>query len=128
MRYALKKTEVTAMKIEITGDGYEVDERIRTLINKKLQRLNKIFDKDTVCKLILKQEKTSYVMSVNIFADKVIRAEASSANMYDNIDLLIPKVTRQYRKEHTKTVAKAKDGAIPKKLFNNDLKDAQDKA
>ena len=115
------------MKIEITGDGYEVDERIRTLINKKLQRLNKIFDNDTVCKLVLKQEKTSFVMSINIFADKVIRAEAASANMYDNIDLLIPKITRQYRKEHTKT-NRAKGGAIQKKLFNNDLKDAQEKA
>ena len=114
------------MKIEITSDGYEADERIKTLINKKLQRLNKVFDKDTVCKLTLKQEKTSYIMSINIFADKIIRAEAESANMYDNIDLLIPKVTRQYRKEQTKTVAKAKTGTIPKKLFNNDLKDAQE--
>jgi len=115
------------MKIEITCDGYEADERIRTLINKKLQRLNKYFDKDTVCKLILKQEKTSYAMSVGIFADKVIRAEASSANMFDNIDLLIPKITRQYRKDHTKA-EKLKDGTIPKKLFSNDLKDAQEKA
>ena len=114
------------MKIEITGDGYEADERMRTLITKKLTRLNKYFDKDAVCKLLLKQEKTSNVMSVTIFGDKVIRAEASSANMYDNIDLLIPKITRQYRKDHTKG-EKIKDGTIPKILFNNDLKEASDK-
>ena len=115
------------MKIEITGCGYEADERMKTLITKKLQRLNKYFDKDTVCKLILKQEKTSFIMSASIFAGKVIRAEAESANMFDNIDLLIPKITRQYRKDQTKT-AKVKEGTIPKKLFNNDLKDAQDNA
>lgn len=113
------------MKVEITGDNYEVDEKMKTLILKKLQKVNKYFGADTVCKLILKQEKTACVMAINIFADKVIRAEAQSANMYDNIDLLIPKVTRQFRKQHTKD-EKIKDGTLPKILFNNDLKEAQE--
>ena len=113
------------MKVEITGHGYDVDEKMRTLIGKKLQKLNKYFEPQILCKLILSQEKTSYVMAANIFADQVIRAEASSANMYDNIDLLIPKITRQVRKRQT-IAGKAKDGTTPKILFNNDLKEAQE--
>ena len=111
------------MKIEINGDGYEFDEKIKTLITKKLQKLNKYFEPDTLCKLTLKQEKTSYVMVINIFGDKTIRAEAESMNMYDNIDLIIPKVTRQVRKQRNK-IDKIKDGAIPKELFRKDLEDA----
>lgn len=110
------------MKIEFAGDGFEVDEKMKTLFAKKLKKLEKFFDADTVCKLILRQEKTSYVMAINIFAENVIRAEAESANMYDNIDLIIPKVTRQVRKQQTKA-ENAKDGTIPKILFNNDLKE-----
>ena len=113
------------MRIEFTSDGYEIEERIKTLIAKKLKKLDKYFEPQTLCKIILRQEKTSYAMAVNIFAEKVIRAEAVSSNMYDNIDLVIPKITRQYRKEHTKA-QKVKDGTIPKILFNNDLKGAQE--
>ena len=111
------------MKIEFTSDGYETEERIKTLITKKLKKLDRYFEPQTVCKIILRQEKSSYAMAVNIFGEKTIRAEAVSANMFDNIDLVIPKITRQYRKEHTKT-QKLKDGTVPKILFNNDLKEA----
>ena len=112
------------MKIEYVGDGYEVEEKMKTLIAKKLKKLDKYFEPQTLCKLSLRQEKTSYVMVANIFAAPAIRAEAESTNMYDNIDLIIPKITRQLRKEQTK-VQKARAGTIPKILFNNDLKDAQ---
>ncbi len=111
------------MKIDVIGDGYEVDEKLKTLILKKLQRLNKYFEPSAVCKLILRQEKTAYVMSVNIFGEKQVRAEAQSMNMYDNIDIIIPKITRQIRKQQGK-IESIKDGTIPKILFNNDLKDA----
>jgi len=108
------------MIIEIAGDGYEIGEKIKTLIHKKFQRLKKYTEENTVCKVILRQEKTSYAMAVNVFADTNVRAEVTSQNMYDNIDLIMPKLTGQFRKIQTKS-ERGKDGAIPKLLFNNDL-------
>ena len=86
------------MILEIIGHGYEADERIKTLINKKITRLNKIFDKDTRGKMTLKQEGSDCIMQITVFADTVIHAEAVSKNMYDNIDLLLPRIKKQIKK------------------------------
>ena len=100
------------MKIEITGREYRVDEKLKTLLLKKLKRLDKLFGPETPARLVLSQTTDEYIMEFTVFGEKTIRAEAVSKSMYDNIDILIPRVKRQFRKEHTREIA-ARD-SLPK--------------
>ena len=47
-------------------------------------------------------------ITVNFGGGKIMRAEVVSDNMYDNIDLVLPKLERQVRKYRTKLGKKVK--------------------
>lgn len=108
------------MRIEIIGKNYVVGEKLKNIIEKKCEKLDRYFsnsnktesklssyiEKDNaVIKFICSQEKNKerYTMEATIyFGDRIIRAEETSDNMYNNIDLVIPKLERQVRKYRTK--------------------------
>ena len=93
------------MKIEITGREYRIDDKLKTLLLKKLKRLDKLFGEETPARHVLSQTSSGYVMEFTVFGEKTIRAEAVSADMYGNIDILIPRIKRQFRKEQTKVIS-----------------------
>lgn len=106
------------MKMEIVSRNYKEANRLSEIVEKKLSKLDKYFgDQDVLCKIHLTtvgQDK--YTMEITIRHDgKMLRAEVTSGNMYDNIDLLIPKLERQIRKFRTRQEVKAKKGkeALP---------------
>ena len=94
------------MKTEIIGREYTVDDKMKTLLEKKLKRLDKLFGDDANARLVLTQQHGEYAMEFTVVDGHSIRAEAKSMNMNDNIDKLIPKITRQFRKQHTEGIAK----------------------
>ncbi len=113
------------MRIEIIGRNYNPPERLKTVIEKKTEKLNRYFanggeesklssfiDKDAVAKFVCSQEKTRerFTLEATIyFGDRMIRAEETSDNIYDNIDVVIPKLERQMRKLRTKIEKTIKD-------------------
>lgn len=113
------------MRIEIIGRNYNPPERLKTVIEKKAEKLNRYFtnngeesklssfiDKDAVAKFVCSQEKNRerFTLEATIyFGDKMIRAEETSDNIYDNIDVVIPKLERQMRKVRTKIEKSIKD-------------------
>jgi putative sigma-54 modulation protein len=103
------------MRIEIIGRDYHADEKLTALLLKKLKRLDRYFGNDVAARLVLSQQSGEYRMDITIFAAPTVRAEASSTDMNDNIDILIPRVTRQFRKERTREIARRKDEIAPKK-------------
>ena len=94
------------MNIEIVGKGYKADEKLTALLLKKLKRLDKYFGEGTHARLTLMQQHGEYMMEFTVAEGHNIRAEAKSMSMNDNIDKLIPKITRQFRKQHTGEIAK----------------------
>lgn len=106
------------MRIEIIGRNYNPPERLRNVIEKKAGKLNRYFDttenesnlssyidKDALAKFVCSQEKARerYTLEATIyFGDRIVRAEETSDNIYDNIDEVIPKLERQIRKLRTK--------------------------
>ena len=107
------------MRIEIIGRNYNVPDRLKSVIEKKFEKLNKYFDrKDSesklssfiekdgaVAKFVCTQEKNRerYTLEATIyFGDRMIRAEETSDNIYDNIDVVSPMLERQMRKIRTK--------------------------
>jgi len=107
------------MKIEFLSKNYSPSDKLKTVIEHKLEKLDKFFEDDTKIKVMLKQSKEIYTLELTIVIDRgVLRAEVSSDNMYNNIDVALPKLEKQIIKHHKKIEAKfkkfkAKDFAPP---------------
>ena len=92
------------MRLEIVGKNYIVADRLRTVIEQKLDKLDKYFVDDVFTRVVCREEgKGRHLMEITIkVGGRILRAEVSSDNMYDNIDLALPKLERQIRKYRTK--------------------------
>ncbi len=99
------------MKIEITAKNYEVSQKLRDIIEKKVQRLDKYFNDDATAKILCKQENNIFKLELNVRSKGLFyRAEVAGENMYENIDLALPKVERQIVKYSEKFRDKFRKG------------------
>lgn len=106
------------MKVEILQKNYEMSDKLNDIILKKSNRLSKYFDDKTIVKIVLKKEKDIYKMEITvIFNGSFIRSETSGENMYDNIDLLLPKIEKQIIKNKEKLSKKFKANAFKAKDY-----------
>lgn len=101
------------MKIEIIARNYKLTDRLEEIINKKMEKFSRYFEDDAVAKIFLKETgKERYVMEITIFfGNNMVRSEVASDNMYNNIDIALPKIEGQIRKYRTK-LGKLKKGAL----------------
>ena len=83
------------MKFSITGRTISLTEGLKNMVEKKLGKLDKFFQADTPCNVTLSTQKGS-----------VIRAEESTEDMYQSIDLVVDVLERQIRKYKDKLVAR----------------------
>ncbi len=98
------------MKIEFLSKNYSPSDKLKTVIEHKLEKLDKFFDEDTKIKVMLKQSKEIYTLELTIGIDKgILRSEVSSDNMYNNIDIALPKLEKQIIKHHKKIESKFKN-------------------
>jgi len=101
------------MKVDIVQKNYELNDRLKEIILKKTRKLSKYFGDDTVVKVMLKREKDIYKMEITaMFNRSFIRAEVSGENMYDNIDILLPKIEKQIIKNKEKLRGKLRENAF----------------
>ena len=102
------------MTIEYLCKNYDASDKLKTVIEKKVQKLEKFFDDGTRVKIGLKKGNTrsfndQYVLELTVVLDNtVLRAEVTSDNMYNNIDLAIPKIEKQVIRHHKKLASKSK--------------------
>ena len=82
------------MKIEINSKNYNVSEKLKDIIEKKVQKLDKYFNDDAVAKVNCKNE--------------------GKLNMYENIDLALPKIERQIIKYGDKFFTRLKRDSLNK--------------
>lgn len=85
------------MKIEIIDkDGYKSADRFKRIVTEKLEKLSKYFDDDAtarvVCRKVAKQEKLEITITSKGY---LYRSEVMTPNMYDNIDIALPKIEKQ---------------------------------
>ena len=85
------------MKIEIIDrDGYKSAVRFKKIVTEKLEKLGKYFDDEAkvrvVCRKVAKQEKLEITLTSK---GCLYRSEVTSDNMYDNIDIALPKLEKQ---------------------------------
>ena len=97
------------MKVEIIERGnYKASQRLKKIVADKLNKLDKYFDEEARAKVIcLKQDKKEKLEITITSKGFLYRSEVISPNMYDNIDLALPKletqIVRARDKKKTKT-------------------------
>lgn len=111
------------MIIEFLSKNYTPTDKLKDLIDKKVQRLDKFFvSEDTKIKVCLKQvNDNTFTLELTILVDgNIMRAEVTSDNMYNNIDLALPKLEKQIIKHHKKLASKSKK--FREKIAEDDIK------
>lgn len=91
------------MEIKYIAKNYKISDKLKDIIEKKLSKLEKYFNKDVDVKVacIEQNEKCKLEITINS-AGLFIRSEVISDNMYNNIDLAMPKLERQIVKSNQK--------------------------
>lgn len=107
------------MRVEIIGKNYKASEKLVGIVEKKIGRLDKYFDEDSVCTVYLKQESKFCKTEVTIlYKGNMIRAEVTGENFYDSIDEVLPKIENQIYRHKTKLESKLKkDAFLEKRLY-----------
>ena len=103
------------MRIEIVAKSYKPSDKLKDIIEKKLEKFSRYFEDDATAKVVLREmgkDREAMEITINFGGGKIMRAEVVSHNMYDNIDDLLPKLERQVRKHKTKLGKKIKESAF----------------
>ena len=106
------------MRIDIVQKNYSMSEKLSDIINKKVSKLGRYFDEESVVKVLMKKENDIYKMEITaMFNGSFIRSEISGENMYDNIDIILPKIEKQIQKNKQKLSDKLKENAFKDKDY-----------
>ena len=90
------------MKIDLTGLGIDVTDGIREYTEKKVRKLDKFFDNDTIVHVTFSAKKEKQNVDIRIESKgKTFMAEESTHDVYAGLDLLIDKILGQIRKQKT---------------------------
>ncbi len=111
------------MKIEINSKNYNVSEKLKDIIEKKVGKLDKYFNDDAVAKVNCKMEGSICKLELTVRSRGLFyRAEVTGDNMYENIDLALPKVEKQIVKYGDKFYTRLKRDSLNKDyLFFDEL-------
>lgn len=91
------------MKIEFVCKNYNASDKLKDVITRKVDKLDKFFADDTRVKVMLKESKDVETMEITLaVTGGLIRAEVSGDNMYNLIDLAVPKLERQIIRHYGK--------------------------
>ena len=107
------------MRIEIMEKNCKASDKLVGIVEKKIGKLDKYFDEDSVCTVYLKQEGKSCKTELTIlYKGNMIRAEVTGENFYDDIDAVLPKIENQIYRHKSKLESKLKkDAFYDKRLF-----------
>lgn len=91
------------MKLDLTGLRIEVTDAIKDFIEKKVQKLDKFFDEDTICHVTFTDKsKGKQRLDIRIeYKSHTYLAEEETDNLYSGIEKLISKIEGQIRKDKT---------------------------
>ena len=95
------------MKVDFTGRGVEIEDRIKEFTHGKLERLKKHFDEIHDLTVILSTEKYRHKAEINFLSQKrSFHGAEESSDMYQSIDRAIDKVETQVKKFKQKQMTK----------------------
>ena len=100
------------MKFKIIGRRYDVTDKIRDYVEKKLGKLDKFFKDESEARVVIGTIKDNdYIEATNYAAGMMYRAEASDKEILAAIDKIVDVIERQIRKNKTRLSKKIKRDA-----------------
>lgn len=97
------------MRIEFSTRNYTPSDKLKDVVTKKIDRLDKFFEDDMKIKVMLKESNDVKTLELTMVQDgKVLRSEVSGDNMYNLIDDALPKLEKQIIKHRDKIAGKFK--------------------
>lgn len=102
------------MKLDLTGIHIEVTDAIRDFTEKKIKKLDKFFDENTICHVTF-TDKSKGKQSLDIrieYKSRTYLAESDTDNLYSGIEQLVSKIEGQIRKDKA-MAEKARKETIP---------------
>ena len=100
------------MKFKIIGRRYDVTDKIRDYVEKKLGKLDKFFKDESEARVVIGTIKDNDQIEATIYAAGMMyRAEASDKEILAAIDKIVDVIERQIRKNKTRLSKKIKRDA-----------------
>ncbi len=98
------------MKIDIVEKGgYKASQRLKKVLTDKINKLERYFGDDVSAKVVCSKEDKREKLEITLKNKGMLyRSEVASANIYDNIDLVLPKLEKQIVRVVEKKKSKAK--------------------
>ncbi len=91
------------MEFQITGHNIEVTPALRETVEKKLKKLEQLFDRINSIQVVLKVEKVQQIADATLQLNGAeLHASAEDDDMYAALDLLLDKLSRQLTKHKEK--------------------------
>lgn len=110
------------MKLDLNGVGIEVTEGIKEYATKRVNKLDKFFDDDTVAYVTFSAKKEKQYVSIRVEAKgKTYMAEEPTHDVYAGIDLVMDKLQGQIRKQKTKMLNKRTETVVNMGVTEEDL-------
>ncbi len=98
------------MKIEIVERNYKAREKLKELLEKKLNRFDKYLDDGASAKVVLSAKNDRYKTEITVSSRGMfVRSEVETDNMYSNVDMCLAKLERQIVKYSAKFLAKRRE-------------------
>ena len=89
------------MKLDITGLHIEVTDAIKEFTEKKVKKLEKFFDQNTICHVTFtSKSKGKQHLDIRIeYKSRTYLDESQTDNLYSGIEQLVSKIEGQLRKD-----------------------------
>lgn len=110
------------MKLDITGIGIDVTDGIREYASKKVAKLDKFFDDNTIAHVTFSAKKEKQNVDIRIESKgKTYMAEENTHDVYAGIDLIIDKLLGQIRKQKTIKLNRRTENTVQMGVTEEDL-------
>lgn len=101
------------MKIEFVEKNYDIGTRLKDLIQKKIDKLDRYFGDEAIARVACSCQNKNYKLELTILNKGLLyRAEVTGENMYENIDFALPKIERQIIRQGDKKKSYFKSNAF----------------
>ena len=101
------------MDIKYVAKNYKISDKFKDIVEKKLARIEKYFDRDVEVKVSCTEQNDRCKLELTINSSGLyLRSEVESDNMYNNIDVALPKLEKQIVKNNKKYKNKFAEKAV----------------
>ncbi|MBU1084709.1 MAG: ribosome-associated translation inhibitor RaiA [Candidatus Omnitrophota bacterium] len=121
------------MQITITGRNLDIDGALKAYMNKKMEKLERLYARIFRCEVILGEEKTRKIAEIvlHLKRNRVV-AKESSTDMYASIDNAAESIKKQLRKLRGRVHSRRRKAVLSRVMtpvyFFNKREDIEEKA